>query len=79
MSRLNYSTQLELAEFVDNLTDDIACGRVEEPVSVQDLIDQFSLSSHEPVDGLVTEHQMRGAIRRLAREYPLAKKIKLKK
>ena len=72
--RLNYSTRVELAEFLDNVTDDIARGDLEQPVSIQDLIDGFALVSHEPVESrIITESQMRGAIRRLLREYPTTK------
>lgn len=65
-TRLNSYDRADLDQFVNDVGDAVACGEIEEPVSVRDLIDGFEMTRSNGGDrSPVTENQMKSTIKRV--------------
>ena len=78
-TRLNSYDRADLDQFVNDVSDSVALGLIEEPLSICDLIDGFELTRRGVGDNApVTPSQMRATIKRVLCEYPQTK-IRLRK
>jgi hypothetical protein len=68
-TRLNQTDRAELDRFIDDVTDDICLDRRDEPVSIDDLINEFAITHFQGLE--VSPGQIRRSVKRVLREYPL--------
>lgn len=70
--RLNDYDRADLDQFVNDVCDEVACGQLEEPLSIGDLFEWFEMTRSNGGDrDAVTSSQMRSAIRRALRDLKL--------